>query len=231
MTVAGSRQAAVQDDHNEHWKVKGRKCCPQSYGRAGKQMDVTPSIRDNPFSPNCLPAEDGGSPEDKGHQPGCSNHQTGHPACPAHWVAEGPYHTEVPIQTDDQEIHDGGAAHHIVQNKPHVAENSSQGPVALQQVERVQVHGKQANDQIGHRQAQQEVVVYGAQAGVDFDGQDHQCVAEHGDDANRGSYHGNEDELSRVVGTSLSDWRLTGGINTRPGPRRGVELRRLSHDS
>lgn len=229
--MAGNRQAAVQDDHDKRRQEKGSKCRPQSDGRTGQQKDVTLSLRDTTFVPDCLPAEDGGSPEDEGHQPGCSDHQTGHPARPPYRVAERSRHTEVPIKTDDEQIHDRGAAHHVVQNEPHVAENGPQGPAAPQQVERVQVHGEQADDQIGCGQAQEEVVVDGAQATVDFDGQDHQRVAEHRDDADGGGYRSNEDQPSRVVGTPLCDWRLTGGINTRLGPHRRVELRCWSHDS
>lgn len=80
------------------------------------------------------------------------------------------------IQTEDQQVQDAGAAHHVVH---------------LQQVQRVQVH----RHQVSRRQAQREVVVDGPEVAVGRDGED----------AEGGGGHGDEHHLSGAVGAMVSE--------------------------
>ncbi|TNN83271.1 hypothetical protein EYF80_006252 [Liparis tanakae] len=221
--AAAGGQASVQADHDERRQVEGGQRGRQGDGGAGEQPDVALAVGDDALPAERLPAEDGGRPEDEGQQPGGADHRAGRAARPPRRVAERPRHVEVPVQADDQQVHDGGAARHVVHHEPRVAGGGPQGPAAAQQVERVQVDGQQPHRQVGRRQAQQEVVVDGAQAAVHPDGQEDQRVAEHRGGAEGGGGGRGEGQLSRAV-RSRADRRPGGGVDARVEPEGGVEV-------
>jgi len=82
----------------------------------------------------------------------------------------------LPIEANDDEIGDRGVAHGVVEGEPGVADPRSEGPPVEQQVHGVQGHGHGTDGEVGHCQAEQEVVGYRLQLGVNTERNQHQEV-------------------------------------------------------
>lgn len=90
---------------------------------------------------------------------------------------------EVPVEADQQQVEHGRVAGQVVERQPAVAHVPAERPVAEYGVHGEQRHGYEPDEEVGQREAEQEVVADVLQLLVDFERHHHHDVAGHGDEA------------------------------------------------
>ena len=192
--------AVVDGEHDGHRDVEGRHGGEDGHVAVGlEELDVALRIRNVALALDVGPGEDPGRPQQDGDDPGCADHDAGAPRGALNAVGQRPGDAEVAVEADDDEVGHGRVAHGVVQRQPYIAHAGSQGPVAHQQVQRIQRHGHHADRQVRHGQAQQEVVAHRLQGLVHAEGHDDQQVAPGRHDGEDGHHDANQHHLERGV--------------------------------
>lgn len=88
---------------------------------------------------------------------------------------------QVPVEADQQQVEHGSVAGQVVERQPTVAHVTTERPVAEYGVHGEQRHGYEPDEEVGHRQAEQEVVADVLQLLVDLERHHDHYVAGHGD--------------------------------------------------
>lgn len=164
--AAGFGDAPIKVDHDGYWQVKSCYGCPKCHSWVWEELYVALIWWHGSPSHDELPEQNGWSPQDEGQDPGGCNHQTRHLGASVCWVTQRFGDTEVTVKTDDEQVHDWGVANYIINSQPQVTHHCSQGPVANHNVDSVEVHGADTNNEVCTSQAEQEVVVDSLQVPV-----------------------------------------------------------------
>ncbi len=123
--AAGFRDLPVQYGHGDDRQVEGSDRCAKGHNGIGEKLDVALALRNRPAARDELPEEDGRSPENERQDPSGGDHHACHLVGPFDRVAERFGDAEISVKADDEEVHNGGVAHHVVQSQPEVTHQSS----------------------------------------------------------------------------------------------------------
>ena len=197
--ATGQGDVDVEHRHDDHGQVEGGNGCAEGHRGVGQELDEALVVRHRPLAHHELPEQDGRRPEHEGQDPGSGDHQPRHLGGAPGGVGEGLGDAEVPVKADDEQVHDRGVAHHVIQGQPQVTDHGAQRPVALDDVYGVEVHGESAYDEVSTGQAEEEVVVDRLQLPVDLDGQHHQDVAHDRHQAQGACHRGDEHHFHRLI--------------------------------
>ena len=211
----------IQNAHDGDRKEEGADGGDDRDGGVGKEGYVAVVLRHTPLTGNVLPREDPRGPEEDGDDPRPGDHHSSLLRGPMGPVGQRSGHGEVPVEADDEQVGDRRVAHRVIQRQPDVADVPSEGPAVVQQeVHGVEGDGYDPDDQVGHGQAQQEVVADRLQLGFDLERyEDHQVAADRDDryDGRHQRYDARDGH--RVRRSVATERRRHGGVVRQAGRR------------
>lgn len=112
-------------------------------------------------------------------------------------VRQRPGHRQIPVETDQQQVEHGSVAGQVVKRQPAVAHVPAEGPVSQYRVHGEQWHGYETDEEVGQREAEQEVIADVLQLLVDLERHHDHNVAGHGDEAEHAGHESDEHRLGQ----------------------------------
>lgn len=142
-------------------------------------------------------------------------------------VRKRPGNGEVSVEADDQQVEHGGVAGQVVEGQPRITKGGTERPVAHDGVDGEEGHGDEADGDVGDGQAEEEVIAYGLQLLVDFEGDHDHDVADDGDDAQRAGQDDDEHHLGQLEARLVAAAAARRRHHRRPARRRVYRQRRV----
>lgn len=191
----------VQKTHHRHWHIERGDGRPERNELVRLyELDVALVLGHLAFAVDVRPRVDPRRPQDKAEAPRTAYHDRGAPGSPLGAVRERARHTEVPIETDYEQVEHRRVGGEVVQREPRVAHVRPQRPVPVDREHGEQGHGDEPDREVGHRQREQEVVADGLQLLVDLEGDHDHGVAHHGEHGEHAGDDGDDDLLDEAEG-------------------------------
>lgn len=202
----------VQYTHDSHWHIERRYRCPKRNELVSLyELNIALVRRDFPLTVYVRPRVNPRRPQYQTEPPRTAYHHCG-PACsPLGPVRQRSRHTEVPIETDDEQVEHGGVGREVVEREPRVAHMRAQRPVAVDGEHGVQRHGDQPHRKVRDRQREQKVVANGLQLLVDLEADHHHGVTDDGEHREDAGDDGDDDLLRETEGAAGE----VGGLQVR----------------